>query len=85
MSNSLLYQYLKEKNDNPFLRNNIIYTEGNNIDYAEGNNKITVSELYQIVNEIMEEIKANENEISKNPYLLSQNSIYSIALFIAYL
>lgn len=77
MSNSLLYQYLKEKNDNPFLRNNIIYTEGNN--------KITVSELYQIVNEIMEEIKANEYEISKNPYLLAHNSIYSIALFIAYL
>lgn len=77
MSNSLLYQYLKEKNDNKFIRNNIIYNDNDR--------KITINELYRLVNNHIKEIKRYKYKYINNPYFLTQNNIDTIAKFIAYL
>lgn len=77
MNNSLLYHYLKEKNDDKFLRNNIIYNDNGK--------KVTISELYQLVNKHIKEIKRHRYKYVNNPYFLTQNNIDTIAKFIAYL
>ena len=77
MSNSLLYQYLKEKNDNKFIKNNIIYNDNGR--------KITINDFYRLVNNHIKEIKRHKYKYINNPYFLTQNNIDTIAKFIAYL
>ena len=76
MGKSLLYQYLKEKNNNKYLRNNIIYE-----DEAR---KITVHDLYRHVNRILPLIKVSKLAVNNttNP-LYVVNSVESIAGIIA--
>ena len=76
MGKSLLYQYLKEKNNNKYLRNNIIYE-----DEAR---KITGHDLYRHVNRILPLIKVSKLAVNNttNP-LYVVNSVESIAGIIA--